>query len=85
MPLVARPRRRPREQHAIKGIRAVSVEILNLSGKYSNCRLKMVIVAPSRFSGLTLSPPISALSGLSGQFSAASSFIYFFMLIAMMI
>src|SRR5438034_11276051 len=40
MPLVARPRRRPREQNAIETEYAqVSVEIMNLSGKYSNCRL----------------------------------------------
>src|SRR2546428_5145568 len=44
MPLVARPRRRPREQNAIEREYAqVSVEIMNLSGRYSNCRLKMVI------------------------------------------
>ena len=44
MPLVARPRRRPREQNAIEQEYAqVSVEIMNLAGKYSNCRLKMMI------------------------------------------
>ena len=46
MPLVAPPRRRPREQHAIEREYAqVSVEIMNLAGKYSNCRLKIVIGA----------------------------------------
>src|SRR5690348_5632439 len=44
MPQVARPRRAQREQNAIEREYAqVSVEILNLAGKYSNCRLKMMI------------------------------------------
>src|SRR5881398_2529946 len=44
MPLVTRPRRAPREQNAIEREYAqVSVEIMNLAGKYSNCRLKMMI------------------------------------------
>jgi curved DNA-binding protein CbpA len=44
MPLIARPRRRPHEQNALEREYAqVSVEILNLAGKYSNCRLKMMI------------------------------------------
>src|SRR6267378_1632683 len=44
MPLVARPRRRPHEQNALEREYAqVSVEIMNLAGKYSNCRLKMMI------------------------------------------
>src|SRR5436190_21206342 len=43
---VARPRRRPHEQNAIEREYAqVSVEIMNLAGKYSNCRLKMMIGA----------------------------------------
>jgi curved DNA-binding protein CbpA len=43
-PLAARPRRRPHEQNAIEREYAqVSVEIMNLAGKYSNCRLKMMI------------------------------------------
>ena len=42
----ARPRRRPHEQNAIEREYAqVSVEIMNLAGKYSNCRLKMMIGA----------------------------------------
>src|SRR5262245_15235350 len=41
-PVVARVRRRPHEQNAIEREYAqVSVEILNLSGKFANCRLKM--------------------------------------------
>src|SRR2546425_5347936 len=44
MPVVATPRRRPHEQNAIEREYAqVSVEIMNLAGKYSNCRLKMMI------------------------------------------
>ena len=44
MPLTPRPRRRPREQNAIEQEYAqVSVEIMNLSGKFSNCRLKMMV------------------------------------------
>ena len=43
-PVEARPRRRPREQVAIEREYAqVSVEIINLSGKYENCRLRIVI------------------------------------------
>jgi curved DNA-binding protein CbpA len=46
MPLVARAPRPRREQNAIEREYAqVSVEILNLAGKYSNCRLKMMIGA----------------------------------------
>src|SRR5262252_1917749 len=45
-PAPARPRRRPHEQNAIEREYAqVSVEILNLAGKYSNCRLKMMVGA----------------------------------------
>src|SRR5215467_266160 len=39
-----RPRRRPKEQNAIEREYAqVSVEILNLAGKYTNCRIKMMV------------------------------------------
>jgi len=42
--VIARPRRRPHEQNAIEREYAqVSVEIMNLAGKYSNCRLKMMV------------------------------------------
>src|SRR4051812_25304125 len=45
-PRIERPRRRPHEQNAIEREYAqVSVEIMNLAGKYSNCRLKMMIGA----------------------------------------
>ena len=43
-PVIVRPRRRPHEQNAIEREYAqVSVEIMNLAGKYSNCRLKMMV------------------------------------------
>src|ERR1700722_10538006 len=46
MPIQAKPRRAPREQNALEREYAqVSVEIMNLSGRYSNCRLKMMIGA----------------------------------------
>src|SRR5260221_1265194 len=45
-PRVERPRRRPHEQNAIEREYAqVSVEIMNLAGEDSNCRLKMMIGA----------------------------------------
>src|SRR5882672_9423609 len=45
-PLVVRASRPRREQNAIEREYAqVSVEIMNLAGKYSNCRLKMMIGA----------------------------------------
>jgi curved DNA-binding protein CbpA len=45
-PLVTRQPRPRREQNAIEREYAqVSVEIMNLAGKYSNCRLKMMIGA----------------------------------------
>jgi curved DNA-binding protein CbpA len=43
-PVEARPRRRPHEQVAIEREYAqVSVEIMNLSGKFENCRLRILI------------------------------------------
>jgi len=45
-PVHVLPRRRPHEQNAIEREYAqVSVEIMNLAGKYSNCRLKMMVGA----------------------------------------
>src|SRR5262245_8211344 len=67
MPVVVVPRRRPREQHAIEREYAqVSVEIMNLSGKYSNCRLKMVIGA--------LIGSIAALMHLAAYFEPFGEF-----------
>jgi curved DNA-binding protein CbpA len=46
MPLGAPVRRPARERHAIvQEYAAVSVEIMNLAGKYTNCRLRMAIGA----------------------------------------
>lgn len=45
-PVDTRPRRRPREQNAIEREYAqVSVEIMNIAGKYANCRLKIAVGA----------------------------------------
>ena len=46
MPVVIQTPRRRKEQNAIEREYAqVSVEIMNLAGKYSNCRLKMMVGA----------------------------------------
>jgi len=78
-----RPRRRPREQNAIEREYAqVSVEIMNLAGKYSNCRLKMMIGA--------IIGSVAALLHLSAYFGESDlfqdfpitfAFTYFFTLI----
>src|SRR6185436_1386109 len=66
-PLTARPRRRPHEQNAIEREYAqVSVEIMNLAGKYSNCRLKMMIGA--------IIGSIAAIMHLSAYFVPADTF-----------
>jgi curved DNA-binding protein CbpA len=67
MPVVVRPRRRPHEQNAIEREYAqVSVEIMNLAGKYSNCRLKMMIGA--------IVGSLAALLHLSAYFIPADTF-----------
>ena len=78
-----RARRRPHEQNAIEREYAqVSVEIMNLAGKYSNCRLKMMIGA--------IIGSIAALMHLSAYFTPTDifqdfpitfAFTYFFTLI----
>ena len=82
-PLIERPRRRVHEQNAIEREYAqVSVEIMNLAGKYSNCRLKMMIGA--------IIGSLAALMHLSAYFVPADifqdfpitfAFTYFFTLI----
>lgn len=82
-PAPARPRRRPHEQNAIEREYAqVSVEIMNLAGKYSNCRLKMLIGA--------IIGSVAAIMHLSAYFLPADifedfpitfAFTYFFTLI----
>jgi curved DNA-binding protein CbpA len=76
-------RRRPHEQNAIEREYAqVSVEIMNLAGKYSNCRLKMVIGA--------IIGSVAAIMHMSAYFLPADifedfpitfAFTYFFTLI----
>src|SRR3989454_1193514 len=83
MPLVARPRRRPREQIAIEREYAqVSVEIMNLAGKYSNCRLKMLIGAI--IGGLAAIMHLTAYlvpTDIFEDFPITFAFTYFFTLI----
>jgi curved DNA-binding protein CbpA len=66
----ARQRRRPREQNAIEREYAqVSVEIMNLAGKYSNCRLKMMIGS--------IVASIGALTHILGYFVPTDIFVDF--------
>jgi curved DNA-binding protein CbpA len=80
-PVVARVRRRPHEQNAIEREYAlVSVEIMNLSGKFANCRLKMVIgVTVGSISGcLHL---LGIFTDIFEGFPLTFAFTYFFSLI----
>ena len=82
--LVARPRRRPHEQNALEREYAqVSVEIMNLAGKYANCRLKMVIggIVGSVAAILQLAAYFSPLGEVLADFPMTLAFIYFFTLI----
>src|SRR5206468_7741738 len=84
MPVVARPRRRPHEQNALEREYAqVSVEIMNLAGKYANCRLKMVIggIVGSVAAILQLAAYFSPLGEVLADFPMTLAFIYFFTLI----
>jgi curved DNA-binding protein CbpA len=82
-PVVIPQRRRPREQNAIEREYAqVSVEIMNLAGKYSNCRVKMMVGA--------IIGSLAAVMHLSAYFIPADifedypiifAFTYFFTLI----
>jgi len=78
-----RPRRRPHEQNAIEREYAqVSVEIMNLAGKYSNCRLKMMI--GSIVGSLAAVMHLSAYfvpSDIFQDFPIIFAFTYFFTLI----
>lgn len=81
--VTARPRWRPHEQNAVaREYAQVSVEIMNLAGKYSNCRLKMMVGA--------IIGGVAALLHLSSYFVPADvfedfpvvfAFSYFFTLI----
>lgn len=74
-------RRAPREQNAIaREYAAVSVEIMNLAGKYSNCRLRMVIGA-SVGSVASILHLIGVLTPLLNPYPILFAFSYFFTLI----
>ena len=83
MPLQSRPQRRPREQNAIEREYAqVSVEIMNLAGKYTNCRLKMMIGAV--VGGLAAVMHLTAYfvpPDIFQDFNITFAFTYFFTLI----
>src|SRR5213594_2318199 len=84
MPLVARQVRPRREQNALEREYAqVSVEIMNLAGKYSNCRLKMMIgaIIGSLAALLQLASYFSRLGEILADFPMTLAFIYFFTLI----
>jgi curved DNA-binding protein CbpA len=82
-PVAPRPRRHPREQNAIEREYAqVSVEIMNLAGKYSNCRLKMIIGAA--VGGIAAIMHLSAYfvpTDIIRDFPITFAFTYFFALI----
>src|SRR5256885_3430925 len=82
-PIVTPLRRRPHEQNAIEREYAqVSVEIMNLAGKYSNCRLKMMIGAI--IGSLAAVMHLSAYfvpSDIFQDFPIIFAFTYFFTLI----
>ena len=83
MPLV--PTRRPeREQNAIEREYAqVTVEIMNLTGKYANCRIKMVVGASigSVAAILHLAAYFEPFTDMFDGFPLAYAFTYFFSLI----
>src|SRR5499427_1793198 len=82
-PIRLRPRRPLREQNAIEREYAqVSVEIMNLAGKYSNCRLKMMI--GSIVASLAAIMHLTAYfvpSDMFQDFNITFAFTYFFTLI----
>src|SRR6266704_1240112 len=85
MPILSRPQRPRREQNAIESEYAqVSVEILNLAGKYSNCRLKMMIgsiiggLAAIIYLAASYFPPVMEYAD---NFPMSYAFSYFFALI----
>jgi len=74
-------RRAPREQNAIaREYAAVSVEIMNLAGKYTNCRLRMVIGA-SIGSVAAILHLVGVLTTLLNPYPVLFAFSYFFTLI----
>ena len=81
--VTARVRWRPHEQNAIaREYAQVSVEIMNLAGKYSNCRLKMMI--GSIVASIAAIMHLSAYfvpSDIFDDFPVMFAFTYFFTLI----
>src|SRR5205085_11484739 len=82
-PLVVRAVRPRREQNAIEREYAqVSVEIMNLAGKYSNCRLKMMIGAIiGSVAAIMHLTAYFMPSDLFHDFNITFAFTYFFTLI----
>ncbi len=77
-----RPRRTARQEYALQREYArVSVEIMNLSGKYSNCRLKMVL--GGCVSGLAMLVLIVMSVFSSGAFSLTVAFARFLVLVGL--
>jgi curved DNA-binding protein CbpA len=80
-PTEAPVRRAPREQNAIvREYAAVTVEIMNLAGKYTNCRLRMAIGA-SIGSVAAILHLIGTLTTLMNPYPVIFAFSYFFTLI----
>ena len=83
MPLEAPVRRPSRERNAIvREYAAVSVEIMNLSGKYTNCRLRMAIGA-SVGSIAAIIQLIGTYTTLMNPYPIVFAFSYFFTLIGL--
>jgi curved DNA-binding protein CbpA len=82
-PVIPRPRRRPHEQNAIEREYAqVSVEIMNLAGKYSNCRLKIMVGSiVAILAAMIHMYGYFVPSGLFEEFPVIFAFTYFFTLI----
>lgn len=81
MPREALVRRPPRERNAIvQEYAAISMEIINLAGKYSNCRLRMVIGA-SVGSVAAILHLIGTFTALLAPYPVVFAFSYFFTLI----
>jgi len=77
MPAEAPVRRAPREQNAmVREYAAVTVEIMNLSGKYANCRLRMAIGA-SIGSVAAILHLIGTLTTLMNPYPVTFAFSYF--------
>jgi curved DNA-binding protein CbpA len=83
MPVVIQTPRRRKEQNAIEREYAqVSVEIMNLAGKYSNCRLKMMVGAIiASIAAVMHLTAYFVPSDIIQDFNITFAFTYFFTLI----